>query len=82
MTTSERQAALIAQCARQRIDAAAEVRALLHPVSSGTGFKLPMTIAGVVLGMIATRSGRAMPILTAGLSLWKLVKKVLPLLRR
>ncbi len=82
MTNSERQAALIAQCARQRIDAAGEVRALLHPISSGSGLKLPMTIAGVVLGMIATRSGRAMPILTAGLSLWKLVKKYLPLLRR
>ena len=82
MTNSERQAALIAQCARQRVDAATEVRALLHPTSSGPGLKLPMTIAGVVLGMIATRSGRAMPILSAGLSLWKLVKKYLPLLRR
>lgn len=82
MTTSERQTALIAQCARQRVEAGQEVRALLHPTGSGPGLKLPMTIAGVVLGMIATRSGRAMPMLTAGLSLWKLVKKYLPLLRR
>lgn len=78
---AERRAALIAQCAQQRLDAAREVRALLAPASSGHGLKLPLTIAGVVLGMIATRSGRAMPMLTAGLSLWKLVKKVLPMLR-
>jgi hypothetical protein len=77
MTTSERQAALIARCARQRAEAAVEVRALLHPVSSGMGFRLPMTIAGVVLGLIATRSGRAMPMLTAGLSLWKLIRNLL-----
>lgn len=80
-----RRAALIAQCAQQRLDAAHEVRALLAPSSDGHlfggGLKLPLTIAGVVLGMIATRSGRALPMLTAGLSLWKLVKNVLPMLR-
>ncbi len=85
MNTDARRAALIAQCAKQRRDAAQEVRALLAPASSGHllggGLKLPLTIAGVVLGMIATRSGRAMPMLTAGLSLWKLAKNVLPMLR-
>ena len=82
MKSDDRRAALIARCARQRIDAADEVRALVAPVSSGIGLKVPLAIAGVVLGMIATRSGRAMPMITAGLSVWKLAKNLLPMLRR
>jgi hypothetical protein len=82
---SERIAALIAQCARQRVDAAHEARSLFAPATDGHSMigslKLPLTIAGVVLGMIATRSGRVMPMLTAGLGLWKMVSKVMPLLR-
>jgi hypothetical protein len=82
---SERLAALVAQCARQRVDAAHEVRSLFAPATGAQlmagRWKLPLTIAGVVLGMIATRSGRAMPMLTAGLGLWKMVSKVMPLLR-
>lgn len=83
MNISERRAALIAECARQREEAAAEVRALLQPVSSGAGLKLPLTIASVVLGMIASRSGgRAMPLVAAGLDLWKMIRKVLRLVRK
>ncbi|HEU4374915.1 MAG TPA: hypothetical protein VFS02_15565 [Telluria sp.] len=82
MKTDDRRAALIARCAQQRLEAADEVRALVAPVSSGIGLKVPLAIAGVVLGMIATRSGRAMPLLTAGLSVWKLAKNLLPMLRR
>jgi hypothetical protein len=82
---SERVAALVAQCARERIEAAQQVRSLFAPAGEahpiGGRFKLPLTIAGVVLGMIATRSGRAMPMLTAGLGLWNMVSKVLPMLR-
>jgi hypothetical protein len=82
---SERLAALVAQCARQRVDAAHEVRSLFAPAAEAhwmTGrWKLPLTIAGMVLGMIATRPGRAMPMLTAGLGWWKMVSKVMPLLR-
>lgn len=83
---SARIAALIAQCARQRVDASSEVRSLFAPAGEGhsiTGrLKLPLTIAGVVLGMIAARSsGGAMPMVTAGLGLWKLVSRVLPMLR-
>jgi hypothetical protein len=85
MNHEARRAALVARCAQQRLDAAQEVRALLAPVdkslSIAGNLKLPLTIAGVVLGMIATRSGRAMPIVTAGLGLWNLVRKVLPMLR-
>jgi hypothetical protein len=86
---AQRRAELIARCAQQRLDAAHEVRALLAPVSPaglgrlfGSNLKVPLTIAGVVLAMIATRSGRAMPMITAGLTLWKLVKGVLPMLGR
>jgi hypothetical protein len=83
MKNDERRAALIARCAQQRLDAADEVHALVAPVSTGIGLKVPLAIAGVVLGMIATRSGgRAMPLLTAGLSVWKLAKNLLPMLRR
>lgn len=82
MKIDDRRAALIARCAQQRLDAADEVRALVAPVSTGIGLKVPLAIAGVVLGMIATRSGRAMPMITAGLSVWKLAKSLLPMLRR
>lgn len=78
----KRRAALIARCAQQRLDAAHEVRELVAPVgSAGKGLKLPLTIAGVVLGMIATRPGRAMPMMTAGLALWKVARNLLPMLR-
>lgn len=82
MNHDVRLAALIARCTQQRLDAAEEVRALLAPVSSGIGLKVPLAVAGVLLGMIATGSGRAMPMITAGLGLWKLVKSLLPMLRR
>jgi hypothetical protein len=85
LPAAERRAALVAQCAQQRLDAAQEVRSLFAPADKAHSIvgnlKLPLTIASVVLGMIVTRSGRAMPLVTAGLGLWKLVSKVLPLLR-
>lgn len=88
---ARRREALVAACAQQRVDAEYEIRALMAPVSSGGGItsllrgrnlKVPLTIAGVVLGMIAARPGRAMPIITAGFSLWKLASNALRLLRR
>ena len=61
------------------------VSAVLHllglTVALSLALGVPLTIAGVVLGIIATRSGRAMPMLTAGLGLWKMVSRVLPMLR-
>ena len=85
LPAAQRRAALVAQCAQQRLDAAHEVRSLLAPAEKAHSIvgnlKLPLTIASVVLGMIVTRSGGAMPLVTAGLSLWKLVSKALPLLR-
>ena len=81
LPAAERRAALIEQCAQQR----QEVRSIFAPAGkSGSMFgnlKLPLMIAGVVLGLLVTRSRRATPLITTGLSLWKLAGKVLPMLR-
>lgn len=87
-----RREALVAQCAAQRHEAAQEFYALTAPVaSSGNSFlaffkgrdlKLPLTIAGVVLGMVLVKPGRAMPLIATGLSLWKIAQPLLAMLRR
>lgn len=91
-TLAARREALVAQCAAQRHEAAQEFYALTAPVaSSGSSFlaffkgrnlKVPLTIAGVVLGMVLVRPGRAMPLIATGLSLWKFAQPVLAMLRR
>jgi len=48
----------------------------------GRNLKIPLAIAGVVLGMIVVRPGRMIPLITTGLSLWKLAQPVLDILRR
>lgn len=92
MTLAARREALVAECARQRTEVAHEISNLRAPsVLTGGGIlqylgsgnlKLPLTIAGVVLGMIATKPSRAMPLLATGLSLFKLVTSVLSVLRK
>ena len=87
-----RREALIVECSRQRSEVAHEISNLRAPsVLTGGGImqylgsgrlKLPLTIAGVVLGMIATKPSRAMPLLATGLSLFKLVTSVLSVLRK
>lgn len=89
-----RREALIVQCSLQRIEAAREFAALRTPVSMLTGgsgigqylsmskLKVPLGIAGVVLGMFATKAGRFVPLATAALSLFKVVRTVLPMLRK
>lgn len=85
-----KRAALIARCALQRDDAANAIDALVAPVRmDGNGvvarvrrllgsvdLKVPLTIGGVVLGLIATRPTRALPMLTAGVSLLKFVNSL------
>ncbi|MFL6658348.1 MAG: hypothetical protein ACJ8GW_09770 [Massilia sp.] len=91
-TLAARRAALIAECARQRSDAGREISefrassllgggGIVQYLGSG-GLKLPLTIAGVVLGMMVTKPSRAIPLLTTGLSLFKLVTSVLSALRK
>ncbi|MES2325120.1 MAG: hypothetical protein V4633_22930 [Pseudomonadota bacterium] len=87
-----RREALVAQCAAQRMEAAQDFYALTAPVASsggnvlalfkGRNLKLPLTIAGVVLGMVLVRPGRALPMITAGLSLWKIAQPLLAALRK
>ncbi len=84
LSLAARREALVAQCALQRMNAGNEVSELLAPFrggGGGFGLKVPLTIAGVVLGMIVTRAGSAMPMVSAGLSLWRLARTVLGVLR-
>ena len=81
LTLDQRRTVLLAQCALQRMEAAQELAALSAPLSGGGGLKLPLTVIGVVMGMVAMKPGRALPMLTAGLSLLKLGGTVLSLLR-
>lgn len=92
-TLAARRMALTAECARQRTELAHEVGNLraptvltggggiLHYLSSGN-LRIPLTIAGVVLGMVATKPSRAMPLLATGLSLFKAATSVLAMLRK
>ena len=92
LSLAARREALVAQCELQRMNAGNEVGELLAPFRGGGGLgggfglgglgvKLPLTIAGVVLGLIVTRAGRAVPMLSAGLSLWRMARTVLGILR-
>lgn len=96
-TLAARRAALVAECSRQRSEIGREMSNLrapsvlsggggimhgvMHYLSSGN-LRVPLTIAGVVLGMIVTKPSRAMPLLATGLSLFKLVTSVLAVVRR
>ena len=83
-----RREALLAECALQRLSLAAEARNLSMPltrerlrVSIGPRLKIPLMIAGVVLGVAMTRPRRAMPMLLRAASLLKSARVVLPVLR-
>lgn len=90
-TLAARRDALIAQCALQRMNAGNEFGELLAPFQGGgfaglggiggLGVKLPLAIAGFVLGLIVTRAGKAWPLVSTGLSLWRIARNVLGLLR-
>lgn len=92
-TLAARRMALIADCSRQRTELGHEISNLrapsvlsggggiMHYLSSGN-LRIPLTIAGVVLGMIATKPSRAMPLLATGMSLFKLATSVLAMLRK
>lgn len=92
-TLAARRMALVAECSHQRTTLAHEIGNLhaptmltggggiMHYLGSGN-LRIPLTIAGVVLGMIATKPSRAMPLLATGLSLFKLATSVLAMLRK
>jgi hypothetical protein len=84
-----RRQALIAECGLQRIEAGREIMALFEPAHQpggwrqylGRDLKIPLTIAGVVLGMAVAKPARAIPMITAGFSLWKFARPLLAQLR-
>lgn len=90
-TLAQRREALIAECSMQRTVASREIENLHAPsVLTGGGIsryftsghlKVPLTIAGVVIGLIAARPSRAMPLLATGMSVYKLAQGVLSVLR-
>lgn len=76
-TLAARRQMLVTQCALQRITATNEIREIMAPVHKlrdkvGGNFAIPVSALGLIGGLIATRSGRLLPMLTTGLSLWKL----------
>ena len=78
---------LIAQCAEQRALMTHDVARLRTPSDMGgaTGFVAQhktafLTAAGLGLGIMATRPTWVVGVVTAGLSVYKLAQKVLPVL--
>lgn len=84
-----RREALLTECALQRLSLAAEAGNLLLPftrdnlrVTLGPRLKIPLMIAGAVLGVAITRPRRTMPMLLRAASLLKSARAVLPVVRR
>jgi len=92
LTLAARRQALIAQCATQRSDIARDISALRPPgvptggaigryLSAGR-LKLPLTVAGVVLGIVAAKPSRVVPLIATGLSVYRLMQTALSALRK
>jgi hypothetical protein len=85
---AQRRAELIELCAMQRSFLAEEVEALRGPLDGGLagvlGFQKPLVLAmaGIALGLLVTRPKRLLSALAGGMSVWKVARKVLPLLAR
>lgn len=77
-----RREALLAECALQRVTAAQDMRAIWAPVHNardkvGGNFAIPVSVAGIVLGVLANRRKKLVPMLTTAFSVWKLAQNVL-----
>jgi hypothetical protein len=86
---AQRRAELVELCAMQRVYLAEEVAALKSPLGGAglgaiAGAQKPMLLAaaGVALGLLVTRPKRLLSALAGGLSVWKVARKVLPMLQR
>jgi hypothetical protein len=83
-----RRAALVAQCAQQRVDLAHDLHALRTPLGGGVRAWLGahkttlLGAGGVVLGLVATRPRRLLSLAATGLSVYKIARNLLPLLSR
>jgi hypothetical protein len=86
---AQRRAELVELCAQQRVYLAEEVAALRSPLGGAglagmLGARKPvmLAVAGVALGLLVTRPKRLLSALAGGLSMWKVARKVLPMLQR
>jgi hypothetical protein len=80
---------LVALCEQQRQEIRQEFAELKAPVSAGgirtylaTHRKMLLGVAGVALGLVATRPKRLLSLAAAGMSIWKVARGLLPLLSR
>jgi hypothetical protein len=87
---AERRSALIEECSQQRTYLAREISHVNAPKLTGGGIieslaagrmKLPLTIAGLLIGIVASKRGAAMPMLATGMSLFRLGQSVLAMVR-
>lgn len=86
---AQRRAELVEQCAHQRAFLAQECASLRAPLGGGglRGYlgshkAATLALAGVALGLLATRPKKLLSFTAAGLSMWKLARRVLPMLSR
>ena len=84
-----RRAELIAQCEQQRHEVRHEFAGLKAPVSAdgvrsylATHRKMLLGVAGVALGLVATRPKRLLSLAAAGMSVYKIARNLLPLATR
>jgi hypothetical protein len=83
-----RRAELVTECEQQRQALRQEFAELKAPVSAGgmrsylaTHRKTLLGVAGVALGLVAARPKRLLSLAAAGMSIYKIARKLLPLLR-
>ncbi len=89
-TVAERREALLQECSMQRTLMAREIAAVRAPRLHGGSImetltsgrmKVPLAIAGIVVGMIASRRSATMPAMSMGLTVYNLAKSVLRMVR-
>ena len=87
---AERRTALIAKCEVQRTQLGREVSIMRSPMLTGgsllhsfTGgkFKVPLAIAGTVLGLVAASPAGMTPLIKVGMSVFRLAKSAVLMLR-
>lgn len=87
---AERRAALVLECSQQRTQMSREINMISAPKLTGGGIiesltagrlKLPLAIAGLVIGLVASRRGAAMPMLATGMTVFRLAQSVLAMVR-
>jgi hypothetical protein len=86
-----RREALIAECSAQRMQIGREISVIRAPsMLTGGGIlqtltsgnlKGPLAIAGVLMGLVASRPGRFMPLVGTAMSVFRLAKSGLAMLR-